>query len=107
MAEDNVADRTTGVVEIEIDTPWADLGERGLQIVALVIDRRVIAEQLAALGDLCRSAGNPDGPATGEFCDLADRRADRRADSRADADVEADIRVGTNRIRLRVVRGGG
>src|ERR1043166_5577566 len=79
MAMDNVADGATGVVEIEIDTAWAGRGERGLQIVALVIDRHVIAEQLSALGDLRRPAGNPDRPATGEFRDLADRRSHRAA----------------------------
>src|SRR5882724_4174673 len=56
MAKDNVADRAAGIVEIEIDTRRAGLGERGLQIVALVIDRRIIAEQLTALGNLRRPA---------------------------------------------------
>src|SRR4051812_24002946 len=77
MAKDNVADRATSVVKIKIDTPWAGLGERGLEIVALVVDRRVIAEQLTALGDLCRSARNPACSQTREFCDRPDRRSYR------------------------------
>src|SRR6266850_5375462 len=77
VAKNRVADLSTGIVEIDIDTSWAGCRECGCQIVALVVDRRIVAEQLAALGDLRGPARNTDGPATGDFRDLTDRRAHR------------------------------
>src|SRR5258708_33133437 len=57
MAQNYITDRTTGVVEIEIDTFGAGGSEGGFDIVALVVDGRIIPEQFAALGDLGWSAG--------------------------------------------------
>src|ERR1700692_1603498 len=75
MTEDGVADRATGVVEINVDAVRAGCGKRRGEVAALVVDRGIVAEQLTALGDLGRTAGNADGPTTGDFRDLADCRA--------------------------------
>src|ERR1700730_6082040 len=75
MTEDGVADRATGVVEINVDAFRAGCGKRRGEVAALVVYRGIVAKQLAALGDLGRTAGNADGPTTGDFRDLADCRA--------------------------------
>ena len=75
MTEDDVADSTSCIIEINVNTIRAGRCKRGGEIIALVIDRRIVAEQLTALGRLRRSAGNADSPATGDFGDLTDRRA--------------------------------
>ena len=51
-------------------------------IVALVVDRCVVAEQLAALGDFGRPAGYPDRSTAGNLRDLPDGRADRAGGGR-------------------------
>src|SRR5258705_12597123 len=76
MAQNHITDRTTGVVEIEIDTPGAGRNEGGFDIAALVVDGCVVSEQPTALGNFGWPAGYPDRSAAGNLRDLADRRAD-------------------------------
>src|ERR1700692_4068394 len=75
MTEDGVADRATGVVEINVDAVRAGCGKRRGEVAALVVDRGIVAEQLTAPGALARNAGEPDGRTTGDLRHLADCRA--------------------------------
>ena len=73
---DGVADRARRIVEIDVDPVGAGDAERIGEAGRAIIDGGVVTKGLAALRDLVRAAGDPDGAAAENLGDLPDRRAD-------------------------------
>src|SRR5215207_2537281 len=71
------------VVEVDVNAVRTGGLQRGSQLVVLVVDRDVVAVELA-VGALVRAAGDPDRAAPHQLCDLPDDLADRAGRTRDD-----------------------
>src|SRR6185437_5080805 len=71
VAQHGIADAPGGVVEIDVDAVGTGGGERRVEVAGrLVVDRRVIAEFIAAEPDFLRPAGDADRATSPKFRDL-------------------------------------
>ena len=75
--EHRVEDLAADVVEVHVDPVRAQLLERGANVIALVVDRRVEAQIVDEEPALLRAAGDADDATALDLRDLSDDHADR------------------------------
>ena len=75
--QDGVEDLAADIVEVHVHPVRTALAQRGADVLALVVDRRVEAELLDDEPALLRPACDPDDPATLDLRDLSDQLAHR------------------------------
>ena len=68
-----IADDAGRVVEIDVHAIGAGVADRVSEPGRLVVDRRIVPEDLQTLCDLVLSPGDPDCPTADDLRDLADR----------------------------------
>src|SRR3546814_10545849 len=78
VAHDGIADRASGVVVIDVDSVRTGVTEGKVEVVGMIVERRVITELIDAGADLGSPPRDADGATAHQLGDLAGRR-DRKS----------------------------